>query len=366
MNAKFFVITAIGFEADSLKEIQFYLSSQQVSFKTEVHKGGIEVECPLEVGVKLNYILKLATRVLLRIEEFPVYHFSELEKKLKKLSLDKFFKEKQEVLVKVDSKKSKLGQEKKIFQVFANVYTKYKLFSKPSEAPETAMILYVDIFKDNCRLSFDTTGEPLYKRQTMKFNAEAPMRETIVHWGLNRMLEEVSPWEKPLRFVDPFCGSGTLLLETLDYFKKNSRPFSFEKSFSIKPIHEDKDPKEIQKFPFKEYMAVDIDSKALEVCSQNLKEKTKETVIVLKSGDSTQPEKSESLYESWIFSNLPYGKRVEDKLPKDLTDVLYQNYKPRVMGLFYPEKLSHPKAKKALHHGVENGGLKLYFSVLVF
>lgn len=366
MKAKFFVITAIGFEADSLKEIQFFLSSQQVDFKAEIQKGGIAVECPMDMGFKLNYVLKLATRVLLRIEEFPVYHFSELEKKIKKLSLDKFFKEKQEVLIKVDSKKSKLGQEKKIFQVFANVYNKYKLFSKPSEAPEAAMILYVDIFKDNCRLSFDTTGEPLYKRQTMKFNAEAPMRETIAHWGLNRMLEAVSPWEKPLRFVDPFCGSGTLLLESLNYFNRNSRPFSFEKSFSMKPDLEDKNLKSVQKFPFKEYIANDIDAKALEVCSQNLKEKMKENTIVLKQVDSTKLDKSESLYESWIFSNLPYGKRVEDKLPKNLTEILFQNYKPRVMGLFYPEKLSHPKAKKSLHHSVENGGLKLYLSVLVF
>lgn len=366
-DAKFFIITALGFEADTLKEVQFFLSSQQVLFKTEVQKGGITLEAPLELGLKLNAVLKQATRILLRIEdEFPVYHFNELEKKLKKLSLAKYFPEKQNLLIKVDSKKSKLGQEKRIFQVFQQVYaSKYKLFSKPSEAPEDAMVLYVDIFKDQCRLSFDTSGEPLYKRTQNKFNAEAPMRETIAHWGINRMLEEVSPWEQSLIYVDPFCGSGTLLQEALSFFKPNDREFSYQKAFPEFKKNKIVALSEGQSFPFASYMAQDISAEALDVCKKNLNAYLSQAKIDFILEDALV--KREKLDKpSFLIANLPYGKRVQDQLPKNLIDVLVENYSPRIMGLFHPEKWSSVKAKKVIHHPVENGGLKLYFSILVF
>lgn len=366
-ESHFFIITALGFESDTLKEIQFFLSSQGVVYKAEVQKGGIDLVCPLEHGLLLNRVLKLATRILLRIEtEFPVYHFNELEKKLKKISLARYFPEKQEVLVKVDSKKSKLGQEKRIFQVFQQVYaSKYKLVSKPSEASTEAMLLYVDIFKDNCRLSVDTSGEPLYKRTQNKYNAEAPMRETIAHWGLNRMLDEVSPWEKPFIFVDPFCGSGTLIKEALTFFSSNERSFAFQKAFPKIKTSEILKNKEEQKLPFSAYVAQDISQEALDVCQKNLKSFLSAEKIEFILGDSLKM-KLKADRDSFIIANLPYGKRIQDQLPKTLVEDLIINFKPRIMGLFHPEKWTHKNAKKMIHHPVENGGLKLYFSILIF
>jgi putative N6-adenine-specific DNA methylase len=362
----FFIITALDFEEDTQKEIDLYLSSMGVAYETKIVKGGVELKCPLTEGLCLNYHLKLATRVLLRLDEFPVYFFNELEKKLKKFELKKYFPEGSSILVKVDAKKSKLGQEKRIFEVFKNVYKKHKLFSKPTEAPESALVLYVDIFKDVCRLSFDTSGEPLYKRSNHKLNAEAPMRETIAHWGMNRMLELVSPWEKPLTFVDPFCGSGTLLLETAQFFQPNKRSFAFESTVKVK--EKNQTVKE-QAFPFVKYQAMDISSEALEVCKKNLKNSSIFSKTIFKETDSGVVNKNlseEDVAVGWVYSNLPYGKRVNNQLPENLTEILYQNHKPRIMGLYYPEKLTHSKAIKTIHLKIENGGLKLFFSILVF
>lgn len=360
----FFIITALGFEAETEKEIHFWLSLKKCEYKTKIAKGGVELSCPLLAGFELNFHLKLATRILLRLEEFPVYFFNELEKKIKKIQFNKYYHEGVPILIKVDAKKSKLGQEKKIFEVFKEVFKKNKVFSKPTEAPQDALILYVDIFKDICRLSFDTTGEPLYKRSSTKLNSEAPMRETIAHWGLLRMLESTSPWEKPLSFVDPFCGSGTLLIEALNFFANNKREFAFESvngKMNLAPLKE-------QQFPFVNYQAIDISAESLEICKTNLRKSAQFEKIHFRNEDSSKinlKHRKESHY-SWIYSNLPYGKRLENHLPKNLIEILYQNYQPKIIGLFHPEKWNHEKAVKTEHLKIENGGLKLYFSILRF
>ncbi len=360
----FFIITALGFETETEKEIHFWLSLQKCEYKTKIVKGGVEVCCPLLAGFELNFHLKLATRILLRLEEFPVYFFNELEKKIKKIQFKEYYPEGFPLLIKVDAKKSKLGQEKKIFEVFKEVLKKNKVFSKPTDAPQDALILYVDIFKDVCRLSFDTTGEPLYKRSSTKLNSEAPMRETIAHWGLLRMLESTSPWEKPLSFVDPFCGSGTLLLESLNFFATNKREFAFEfvkGKVNVSPLKE-------RQLPFANYQAIDISTEALAICKTNLKKSLQFEKILFSNEDSCKNKMMpfKESQQSWIYSNLPYGKRLENHLPKNLIEILYQNYQPKIIGLFHPEKWTHKKAIKIEHLKIENGGLKLFFSILRF
>lgn len=360
----FFIITALGFEAETEMEIHFWLSLQNCEYITKIAKGGVELSCPLMAGFELNSRLKLATRILLRLEEFPVYFFNELEKKIKKIQFKKYYPEGVPILIKVDAKKSKLGQEKKIFEVFKEVFKKNKVFAKPTEAPPEALVLYVDIYRDICRLSFDSSGEPLYKRSSTKLNSEAPMRETIAHWGLLRMLELASPWEKPLSFVDPFCGSGTLLLEALNFFETNKRAFAFESvhpKITVAPLKE-------QQFPFLNYHAIDVSAESLAICKANLIKSPQFEKIHFFNEDSCKI-KMKTLKESqvsWIYSNLPYGKRLENQLPKNLIEILYQNYQPKIIGLFHPEKWTHEKAIKTEHLKIENGGLKLCFSILLF
>lgn len=57
-------------------------------------------------------------------------------------------------------------------------------------------------------LSINTSGIPLFQRGYRQQTGEAPLNE-VVAAGLIRM----SGWDRKSTFIDPFCGSGTLLIE---------------------------------------------------------------------------------------------------------------------------------------------------------
>ncbi|MCK6597933.1 MAG: hypothetical protein L6Q37_06175 [Bdellovibrionaceae bacterium] len=369
----FFVITPLGFEEDTYKEIQLNLSLvEEQNFTINVVKGGVEVNCSLNAGLCLNQRLKLATRILFRIEKFPVFFFNELDKKIRKIDFSKFFKPDDEVFIKVDSKKSKLGQEKKIFAVFEKIFKekfkKIQIISKASEVSEKTQRLYVDIYEDQCRLSYDTTGEPLYKRKFEKWNHEAPMRETIAHWGLIKMMEVLSPWSEPMNFIDPFCGSGTLVLEALEFNQSLNRSFSFQKSLLLsqgKNFFLD----EVKPLPFIKYFAMDLQQEAIDASKKNISIGLSPDKVEFILGDSLDLKdsfKNRDNIPSWLITNLPYGKRVKDQLPGNLVEILKNKYDVKIMGLFHPKKWQDKTAKKTIHYPVENGGLKIFFSVLVF
>ena len=66
----------------------------------------------------------------------------------------------------------------------------------------------VFILKDEVTISLDTSGTPLHKRGYRTLTSEAPIRETLA-----AALIMLTPWKKDRILVDPFCGSGTFLIE---------------------------------------------------------------------------------------------------------------------------------------------------------
>ncbi|MEW5925639.1 MAG: THUMP domain-containing protein [Candidatus Zixiibacteriota bacterium] len=66
----------------------------------------------------------------------------------------------------------------------------------------------VYIYRDDCTIALDASGEPLFKRGYRKKTGEAPLNEVlaagiVIHSG----------WDKKSAFVDAMCGSGTIIIE---------------------------------------------------------------------------------------------------------------------------------------------------------
>jgi putative N6-adenine-specific DNA methylase len=80
---------------------------------------------------------------------------------------------------------------------------------RPSVDPENpGLKINVHISSDQCSLSLDSSGEPLYKRGYRKNRNLAPLNESLAA-GLILL----SGWKGKSNFVDPMCGSGTLPIE---------------------------------------------------------------------------------------------------------------------------------------------------------
>jgi putative N6-adenine-specific DNA methylase len=75
-----------------------------------------------------------------------------------------------------------------------------------TKSPQVVFDLYIK--EDFVTLSLNTSGAPLFHRGYRFEVGEAPMNE-VVAAGLIRL----SGWDKKSAFIDPFCGSGTILIE---------------------------------------------------------------------------------------------------------------------------------------------------------
>lgn len=66
----------------------------------------------------------------------------------------------------------------------------------------------IHIFKKECTISLDASGESLHKRGYRVDSVDAPINEVLAAG-----LIQLSGWKKDRCFIDPMCGSGTILIE---------------------------------------------------------------------------------------------------------------------------------------------------------
>ena len=87
--------------------------------------------------------------------------------------------------------------------------------------------LNIHVAEDKCTLSLDSSGESLHRRGYRQESVEAPLNEVLAA-GMILM----SGWQGDTDFIDPMCGSGTLLIEAA-LIAKNMAPGLFRKEYAF-------------------------------------------------------------------------------------------------------------------------------------
>ena len=170
--------------------------------------------------------------------------------------------------------------------------------------------LNIHIAEDQCTLSLDSSGESLHRRGYRQESVEAPLNEVLAA-GMILM----SGWKGDTDFIDPMCGSGTILIEAA-LIAKNMAPGLFRKEYAFEKwpdfdadlfdsIYND----ESQEREFKHHIyGYDVDIKAVNTATLNVKAAGLTNVITVKQQDFkdfTQPQE-----KSIIITNPPYGERI--------------------------------------------------------
>ena len=170
--------------------------------------------------------------------------------------------------------------------------------------------LNIHIAEDLCTLSLDSSGESLHRRGYRQESVEAPLNEVLAA-GMILM----SGWKGDTDFIDPMCGSGTILIEAA-LIAKNMAPGLFRKEYAFEKwsdfdadlfdeIYND----ESQEREYKHHIyGYDIDIKAVNTAIQNVKAAGLSDVITIRQQDFkdfTQPKE-----KSIIITNPPYGERI--------------------------------------------------------
>lgn len=165
---------------------------------------------------KLNFHLRCALSVLVELHSFELMREDDLYQEALKVKWPELFDVSKTFAIKgaVNSTLFKHSQFPFLLIKDAVADSFRKLTGERPDVNVKTPQIVIDLYVNNKQgtLSVNTSGLPLFHRGYRQSAGEAPLNEVIAA-GLIRM----SGWDKKSAFVDPFCGSGTLLIEAALY-----------------------------------------------------------------------------------------------------------------------------------------------------
>ncbi len=161
---------------------------------------------------RANICSRFAERILINVGEFEAVTFSELFDGVKALPWSDYIGKDDAFPVNgwsIDSQLFSIPDCQSIIKkaIVENLKAKYKI--SYFEETGTEYKIRFSIHKNTVSMMIDTSGEGLHKRGYRRNSNDAPLKETLAAAMCD--LARIYP---DTRFFDPFCGSGTLLIES--------------------------------------------------------------------------------------------------------------------------------------------------------
>jgi len=181
---------------------------------------------------KANYCLRTAQRILMPIFSFQMADEADLYNQVTAYPWENHLSLTKTLAVDAVSSDSELSHTHYIALLTKDaIVDHFRTISngrRPNVDTENPHVrINVHIRGSICDVSIDSSGASLHKRGYRVSNAEAPMSEVLAA-GLIML----SGWQRDCHFIDPMCGSGTLLIEAAMY-ANNFPPGMYRKEFGF-------------------------------------------------------------------------------------------------------------------------------------
>lgn len=337
-----------------------------------VDNGKVTFRADAEGICRANIFLRTTERILLKVAEFKAYTFDELFENIKALPWDRYIpKDGRFWVAKASSVNSQLFSPSDIQRIVkkAMVESLKKTYHQEWFAEDGAEYpLRISILKNVVTVGLDTTGTSLHKRGYRKYTAPAPVTETLA-----AAILLLSPWKKDRILVDPFCGSGTILIEAamiaMNMAPGMNREFTAEGWTNLIPKKEWYAAVEEASDLMEEEAEVniqgyDIDGEVLKMARANASLAGVDKQIHFQQRDIinfSSPKKY-----GFVVSNPPYGERLSSKkemelLYRTIGNVIRENETWSFFLLSGFEEAQKAIGKKATkNRKIYNGMMKTY------
>lgn len=301
---------------------------------TEVvtENGRVKLAGDFNMLARANICSRFAERILINVGEFYATTFTELFDGVKALDWENFIGKDDAFPVNgwsIDSQLHSIPDCQSIIKkaIVERLKLKYSVSRFAETGPEYK--IRFSIHKNSVTMMIDTSGEGLHKRGYRRNSNAAPLKETLAASMCD--LARIYPDTK---LLDPFCGSGTLLIEAALMATKTApglRRFFAAERFGFIPEKVWREERTraqdliLHNVDFRA-QGFDIDKNAVELTLENAKKAgvskyVKAAVADVK--DFTPPEE-----RCLIITNPPYGERLLDvKAAEELYTVMGNRFK---------------------------------------
>ncbi len=199
----------------------------------EVHNRAVSFTGDLRIMYKANLWLRTALKVLLPIEKFRAKNETQLYDGIKKIKWDDYLDKEGRFVIRTSLKSDFFNHSQyvslKSKDAIADQFRdKYGI--RPSvDLTHPDLSIDIHINKDEVTVSLDSSAESLHRRGYRTDSTLAPINE-VTAAGMILL----TGWNGEGNYVDPMCGSGTLLIEAAMIAKNmppnlNRAQFGFER-----------------------------------------------------------------------------------------------------------------------------------------
>lgn len=365
MEYNLIATTTFGLEGITAKELKALGYEDLKTENGKVHFQGDEMDIAIA-----NIYLRTADRILIKMGEFEAKSFEDLYQGTKNIKWSELIPVDGFMHVNGKSVKSTLYSvpdcqsivKKAIIDSMSNSYG----VTQFSEDGPTYKI-EASILKDIVTLTIDTSGPGLHKRGYREEAGAAPLKETLA-----AAMVLISRWKEDFTLVDPFCGSGTILIEAAMIMQNIApglcRSFTCETWPTIdedifEQVREGAE-KAIKKKDIK-LLGYDIDGRVLRVARSNAEKAGVAKYIEFHRRDFKEFSNSDKY--GFIISNPPYGERLGEKKEVEELYNIFGKYKKKFINWDYNiltsyEKFENPFGiKSSKNRKLYNGKLKCYY-----
>lgn len=325
MDYKLIATTTFGIEGITAKELKALGYENLKSENGKVFFEGDEMDIAIA-----NTHLRTADRVLINMAEFEARSFEELFQGTKKVNWSSIIPKNGVMHVTGKSIKSTLHsvpdcQSIVKKAIVTSMSEAYGINTFPEDGP--VYKIEVAILKDKVTLTIDTTGPGLHKRGYRENSGAAPLKETLA-----ASMVLLSRWKKDYTLIDPFCGSGTILIEAC-MIMQNIAP-GLNRSFVCetwptmdKEIFDQ--VREGARNAIKDYdldiIGYDIDKRVLRTAKNNAVKAGVDKWVKFQERDFKAFSNKHKY--GFIITNPPYGERLSDYKEVEMLNKIFGKYK---------------------------------------
>ncbi|MDD5571431.1 MAG: THUMP domain-containing protein, partial [Bacteroidales bacterium] len=288
-----------------------------------------------ELMYKANFWCRTALKILKPIKYFSIADESAFYNEIYKINWEEYLSVDDTLQIDCVTNNSFITHSKYAAQKAKDAVVdrfRHKFNKRPSVDLENSTLrINIHLSNNNCTVSLDSSGDVLYKRGYKIASFDAPINEVL---AAGMIL--LSCWDKKCNFIDPMCGSGTILIEAAliannippGYYR---RRFGFEKwkDFDKELWEKIKNDSLSEQTEFEnKIFGSDISERSISIAEKNIKYAKLHKDIELRT---TSFEDSIASEEGGIMiTNPPYDERMKKEdingFYKSLGDTLKKKY----------------------------------------
>nr|WP_161137800.1 THUMP domain-containing protein [Achromobacter aestuarii] len=331
-------------------------------------RAGCQFSADWEGVQRANLYSRLATRILVRVAQAPISTEDDILELARATPWERWFGAEHTLRVDTSAIRSPM-QSLQYCNLRAKDGICDRLRELEGERPSIDTVrpdarVHLFLTADTATLYLDTSGESLFKRGWRLDKGEAPLRENLAAGML-----ALAGWDPSAPLLDPFCGSGTILIEAawiaLGIPPGIARPLGFERLRGHDAAKwqavKDEAESRIQSHLETPLIGYDIDPQVIEFARNNMERAwLADEAIRFEVGDARHIEAPAP--SGWIVTNPPYGDRLpleDDTLLPEWASCLKRNFDGWQLHAISSD-MSFPQAlrlKAARRTPLFNGGL---------